>query len=278
VAAHAVEWLGPLLPLSGDGHQDREFNRGIKEWWYTTAGNFLKKAHQRVVCEWFPRLGLKLLMLVDPSKRVGAVAASPALEWVVELTWLRARLGDDGFRALAASPHTHRLSRLVVEKPRCGDSRLHALARSISFPNLKAIGLRDGLWGSTYTAAGLLGLLRSARLPKLDELDLSDAQGGGVEWGTLFADPAVRRLRRLRLGWGVDLDPLAACPHLTDLEACLTDSARLTEAGAIALADNPAFARLTFLQLLRLNPDRSPLGGDARRRLQERFGPALDLR
>lgn len=274
--AHGRRWLGLLWPLA-QSHYYRKFERGLWQWWYVTVNDFLKKDYQRVICEWFPRVGIDKLTLTRPSKRVKAIADSPALGWVAGLEWMEAKLNDDGFRALAASPHTARLSRLEIHNPYCSDAGLAALAGSTCYPNLRAISLNDGLRGGRYSHAGLLGLLNSSRLPKLDELDLTGAQPVNINERHLFAGRGLSRLRVLCTGDFTNLKYVAGCKHLTSLEQLHVSESNLTDKDAQTLADNPKFARLKMVVLTQMNPDIPPLGKTAEKALRDRFGDGLTL-
>src|SRR5437870_2474259 len=76
---HLSAWLGPLAPETCRNPSEKfdHFRRGLLYWWYVTAGAFLKKSHQRDVCEWFPKLGVDRIFLSEPSKRAEALAQSP---------------------------------------------------------------------------------------------------------------------------------------------------------------------------------------------------------
>lgn len=274
---HAKHWLGPLADLA-TSRWSTEFNRGFLNWWSTSAGNFLKKPHQEAVCEWFPRLGVDELSLYESSKRVSAVANSPALAWVSRFTWRDARLEDDGFAALAASPHTAQWRRLEIDKPRCTDAGLKALARSDGFPNLQALELRDGLWRGDFSAAGVRLILDSPKFPKLDELGLTGAQGHKVHHRTFWTYQNLSRLRVLWMGSNNDVKALAKCPHLTKLEELHVADSSLDEADARVLLDNPAFARLKVLSLTGMNSHRRSLGAATESALRDRFGGGLTLK
>jgi uncharacterized protein (TIGR02996 family) len=273
---HARHWLGPLVALASKYNGDA-FKRGLFERWWTSAGNFLKPPHQAAVCEWFPRLGIRSLNLSDPTKRVKLLADSPALAWATHLHWFDAKIEDDGFEALAASPHLERLTRLTIDKPRCTDAGLKVFARSKGFPNLRALGLPAGLWRGDFSSLGVRQVLDSDRFPRLDELDLSGAQAHSVTHRSLWTYKSLSRLRVLHLGFDNDMKALAKCPHLTNLEELHVSESTMTDADARTLADNPAFARLKVLELTELNSSGPPLGFRAEKALRDRFGDRLTL-
>jgi uncharacterized protein (TIGR02996 family) len=274
---HARHWLGPLWELTAM-IRDREFKRGLLDWWHTTAGNFLKKPHQQVVCEWFPQLGIDRLALSENSKRVRAVADSPALAWVSAFQWFDSRIEDDGFEALATAPHTERLSKFLIDKPRCSDTGLKAFAKSTGYPNLRSFGLHDGLWRGKFTDAGIRLILNSRNFPHLNELILSGAHTYSVASRSLFECEALNRLRSLRIGAGSDLKHLVTCAHLTALETLHVYDSVLRDDDARLFIDNPAFARLRAVALDDINSYHSPLGNKAERALRDRFGDGLKLK
>jgi uncharacterized protein (TIGR02996 family) len=274
--AHARHWLGGLWVFTAD-ERDRDFRRGLLDWWYTTAGNFLKKPHQKAVCEWFPRVGIDRLALNETTKRVQQLAASPALAWATTFHWFDARIEDDGFVALATSPHLARISRLVIDKPRCSDAGLKAIANSPGLPNLRVLGLHDGLWRGRFTDAGLRVLLNSNRQPKLCELDLSGAQTHAVGGRSLFTCPALSRLRTLRVGFDTNQHWLAVCPHLTSLEELWVSDSKMSDKEARLLADNPALTRTRRVSLSNMNSSGPPLSAKAEQALRDRFGDGFSL-
>lgn len=276
---HAEHWIGPLDGLpTGTTHNRDKFARGILVWWYTSAGNFLKKPHQEAVCEWFPRLGVDLLVLCENSKRVSAVANSPALAWVTRFRWRDSRLEDDGFAALAASPHAARWRSLDIDKPRCSDAGLKALANSDGFPDLRAFELEDGLWRGKFSAAGVRQILDSPKFPKLDELGLTGAHKHAVTHSTLWTYRSLSRLRVLRLGSNNDMKGLAKCPHLTNLEELHVAGSTLDDVTARVLLDNPAFARLKVLELRDMNPYHARLDDEVEMALFDRCGDGLTVK
>jgi uncharacterized protein (TIGR02996 family) len=274
---HLNHWLGPMIELPQRYRRPHEFSRGLYDQCFVTPGDFLKKAYQAAACVQFPLLGVERLVLYETTKRVAALAQSPALAWIATLRWLDAKIEDDGFAALAASPHLERLSHLVIGKPRCSDAGLKALAKSKGFPNLRTLGLQDGLWRGAFSAAGVRQILDSDRFPKLNELDLSGAHSHAVTHRALFTYPSLSRLRVFLVGFDTDMQALAKCPHLTNLEELHVADSTLTDADAHVLADNPAFARLKVIALTDMNTYAPPLGAAAEKALRKRFGNHLTL-
>ena len=276
---HAPHWLGPLWELTGSpsSYRARDFDRGLLYWWYSTAGTFLKKSQQAAVCAQFPLLGVRMLMLTDSSKRAQAVADSPAIAWVCNFYWQRSRLDDDSVRALAASPHTVRLSALGIDHPHCSNTGLKALAQSTCLPNLRRFDLTDGLWGGKYNHAGVLQILNSDRLARLCELNLDGNQPSGFEDAPFFRDEGLTRLCVLWYHSRTEMRHLVACTHLTNLEELLIGDSHVTDADVRTLLDNPTFAKLKKLALNSLNSNQPPLSDEVEQRLRDRFATGLTL-
>ena len=189
--------MGPLWELTGEGYRDRDFDRGLLYWWYTTAGTFVRKAHQKAVCEQFPRLGVSRLMLTEKSARAKAVAI-PGESNGCPRSPGGSQLDDDGFRGLGRiAPYVPPLG--TGDRPPAfwgrfapGHSR-----KSTRWSNLRRFGLTEGSWGGGYTYRGVLDLLNSDRFPRLSELNLSGTQPSNFEHASFYADPGLRRLRIL---------------------------------------------------------------------------------
>lgn len=274
---HARAWMGPLWEMTGDGYRAREFDRGLLRWWYTTAGGFLKKSQQTVLCEWFPRLGVATLMLTEKSARAKHVAQSPALGWASCLSWRRSQLNDEALQALAASPHASRISVLDIDHPHCTDSGLEALAVSTCWPNLQRLGLSDGHRGGRYTHAGVLAVLNSPHFPHLGELNLSGTQPDAFENAAFYDNEGLRRLRQLWRGPDVRMRDFASCAHFTALEEVFAAEISLDDETAEILLANPAFVRLQKVTFYAINPRLRPLSPAVEQKLRDRFGTGLKL-
>ncbi|WP_439631823.1 TIGR02996 domain-containing protein [Gemmata sp.] len=271
---HVRAWLGPLAPLNSM----HEFNRGLLEHWYCTAGAFLKKDHQRALAERLPLVGAHTLLLTGRTARPGAVAGSAALEWFAELCWLGGKLDDAGLRELARSPCGARLSRVLVTDLRCTNAGLAALAKSAAFPNLRTVGLRAGSPRVAYTHRGVLRVLESARFPRLESLDLLDRLPAGFDQPAFYNEPVLSRVRVLWAPSGGDTSALCRCRRLTNLESLRISSSTVTDDDARALLDNPAFARLKVLELWNNKTAGPQLSEGVTEQLRERFGENLSVR
>lgn len=271
---HVAAWLGPLAEFC----KLDLFERGLLAGWHATSAAFLAKTHQVAVRAGFPNVGIDALQLSESSKRGKDVAASPALEWVGQLCWLRAGIGDDGMKALADSPHTFRVSKFLVTNPGCTNDGVRAFARSKCWPNLRSFGIRGDTRNDRYGYGAATALLASDRLPKLDAIDLGGTWlDGTIDKSKFYSHPGLARLRSLRLEGPADVAALAMSPHPTGLEALYVAYADIDAAAALALADSPAFAKLKKVTLYGINTYQPRLSEAATGRLRDRFGDGLVL-
>jgi uncharacterized protein (TIGR02996 family) len=156
---------------------------------------------------------------------------------------LTGNYGDSDFVRLAKCQYFPNLQELEIGNhirlmPFDGANVLQAFARSHHFPALRRIefGEADGLG---YSAAGVLELIRSPHLPRLEyvgiglgEDDLAMDESAFVR--DLAALPEAARLRILRLDnlrlTDDDVKPLLTSPHLAGLEMLNMDGNRLSKA------------------------------------------------
>ena len=273
--AHAGAWMGPLWGFTTD-QRARTFDRGLLECWHSPADAFLRM-QQQMVSKWFSRVGVVRLALGESNQphlaphRIKALVDSPALAWVAQFSWHRGYLNDADLRIIALSPHTSRWSRFEFSHPHCSDAGMEALADSRSFPNLRGFALNGGVYGARFSTRGILSILNSERLPKLDRLEVTGALPGSYKIGELFLDPALERLRVLCQGSLTNLSELVSCPHLTNLETLVVIDSVITDANIQTFLDNPAFAKLRSLTLYNINDHHAPLSIQAEERLRERF-------
>ncbi|MCE9560838.1 MAG: hypothetical protein K8U57_02165 [Planctomycetes bacterium] len=125
-----------------------------------------------------------------------------------------------------------------------------------------------------FTAAGVLTLLNSARLPGLTAFDVSGPTAETFGAAEFFADAGLAKLTRLTLKVRVSLADVIACPRLAHLRKFRLDDTDLTEGDANSLLASPTFARLTNLTLW----TRGPLPHGFEGKLRARFGDNLWLR
>ncbi|HUR52977.1 MAG TPA: TIGR02996 domain-containing protein [Gemmataceae bacterium] len=275
---HAKHWLGPLWPIIQKGWGDELdgvglFRRGLLFWWYVAPKQFLQKSHQKAVREWFPLVGINDLTMHTRATQCAGVAASPALAWAPEFAWDEGKIDDAGLSALAASPHFTRLSTFSVDQNVVTDKGLREFADTATMPNLRTFKLWSGN-KAKYTAAGMLALVSSKRFPNLCDLELECGQPNSLKWAELFADPRVKRLKRLMIGWKGDIAAAVRSPNLSGLEELGGNDVTFTEADADALLANPAFAGLKRFHLESLDVKLTPV---IKKKLRERFGDGLSL-
>lgn len=270
---HAAHWLGPLADLIADGWDDTIddvglFRRGLLFWWRASPKHFVQKTHQKAVCEWFPLVGVNELSIVGPAKQCAAVAASPALRWVPKFEWEQGKVDDAGLTALAKSPHFAHVSTFGFDEVKFTDRGLEKFAETATMPNLRTFKLWAG-GKAKYTTAGVLTLLGSKRFPNLCDLELECDQPKSMKWKELFADPRVKRLKRLMIGWKCDIAAAVRSPNLTGLEELGGNDVTFTPADADALLANPALAGLKRFHLESLDV---PLTAAVKKKLRARFG------
>jgi uncharacterized protein (TIGR02996 family) len=279
LVAHESAWTDPLRRHC---HVQRcRFRGGFVERVVISVEDFLAEAERlftlapvREVCflpyGHLPRSADSLPQLAD----------SPHLQRLSAVDLSSFYLDESGARALAGSPHLTRLEtlRLNVSGPAfCG-----ILADA---PFLGRLGTL-GLTGFDPTAAGLALLLRSPRLAKLTQLQLSNGnssgrsrrrssaelwpRGGATHLAGLttlvlsgwpmerhdlqaLAAASLPRLRTLDLSGdrlcAESVRLLADAPLLAGLEALNLSSNRLGDAGVKALAASPHLGRLARLDL-----------------------------
>jgi uncharacterized protein (TIGR02996 family) len=215
LAEHWGEWAGPLV---GRVHR-WQFRRGFVEQVSVKAGRFLKEA------KW----------LLD---------FAPIRELRVDFPEL------EDMRAVLASKHIRRITRLDLDGARLGNAGAALLADSPNLAGLTDLSLRFNEIGS----AGLLALARSTHLRSLRSLNLSDFNS--------LRRPAFRpfvsecRLPSLeRLHWDGGIGPtevraLLSAPLAGQLTYLFLSAKKLGPKGLRLLAESAAFPRLTELGLL----------------------------
>jgi hypothetical protein len=180
-----------------------------------------------------------------------AFARAANMAHLSALELLEVRFTDAGLRYFAARTETAQLRTLIIT-PHGG----------LSVPRTK------------FTAAGVLAMLNSPRLPRLDRLDLEVNTPARFGLEALFADPGLKKLRVLNLEFPVPAAVVFACPHLTNLRTLHLEDTTATPADVDALLASPAFAQLKELTLAL--PGRLPQA--SAKKLRARFGPDLVLK
>ena len=273
---HAKHWLGPLWPHilkagADDFGGETLFRRGLLFWWYATPKHFLQKAHQEAIREWFPLVGINELTMNTPVSLCADIATSPALQWVPEFGWEEANMDDASLTALAASPHFTRLSSFGFDGNKLTDRGLAKFAETATMPNLRTFKLWNGE-KAKYTAGGVLDLLASKRFPKLCEIELECDQPKSLKWSELFADPRMKRLKRLTIGWNGDAAGAVRSPNLSGLDELAVNEVKFTAADADALLTNPSLKNLKRFVLDTIDGELAP---GIEKKLRARFGDGL---
>lgn len=163
------------------------------------------------------------------------------------------RVGDDGMRALAESPHTAGLHTLDVSGNAVTDVGVRAVAESKSLSRLHTFRVFANPIGDAGVAALVESPLLGRLLAKAPVLDLRDnmvSAAGAVE---IASSPHVVAVERLNLSgnWLGDagLLALAESPHLGRLRRLAVGRNHVGDKGAVGLARSPLMTRLTHLDL-----------------------------
>lgn len=245
---HMAHTLAAIALPPGFGWHSFEFRRGFP--W--AVGAWRADAFAGRAADLFAAAPVQCLnVTADPRPSLAGFAACPHLDRVVRLSFAFGHFGPADMARLGESPHAARLAELAFEQDGIDPDGLQALASSPLFPRLHALELRQNV---------------------IPPALLADA---------LAAAPEACELRRLSLPYArvtrYDARHLFALPLLAGLESLdLSDNPDLGVEGARALAESPAFPRLTTLNLSRTLP-----GVPGVRALAERDGAAelrsLDL-
>ncbi|MFO0847426.1 MAG: TIGR02996 domain-containing protein [Gemmataceae bacterium] len=163
------------------------------------------------------------------------------------------RVGDDGLKALAESPHAAGLHTLDVSGNAVTDVGVRAAAEPKSFARLHTFRV----FANPIGDAGVSALVRSPLLARLLEkvavLDLRDNQITAAGAAALVSSPFAAAIERLNLSgnWLGDagLLALAESPHLGRLRRLTVGRNHVGDQGAVGLARSPLMSRLTHLDL-----------------------------
>ena len=274
--AHRKAWLKPLTAidkkLTGDFIY---FNRGLLAYLFVTTSDFLLKSWQTALPDALAAVGVEELCFYFPTKRSKDFAASPALRWVARVQYPGA--DDAGLVAFGRASNLDHLSGLELQEVRFSDAGLRSFAETTAMTRLRSLTIttEGGLTDirPKFTAAGILALLGSHHLPRLDALDIGGISAARFDTAMFFADAGLKRLTALTLGCRVPLADVVACPHLSNLRRLTLEDCVMTDADANALLTSPTFANLTALVLTLP----TPLSAATEKKLNKRFGKGLML-
>lgn len=176
---------------------------------------------------------------------------------------------------LFALPVLHGLEELDLgDNPDLGPEGAKALAESGVVRGLAVLKLAKTLPG----VPGVRALTETSGLAGVRWLDLSANRLGPTAVGLLAGSRHARGLRVLDLSDNPDLgdrgaEALAGSRHLAGLIELVLRDGGIGDAGAVALAESPHLDGLLRLDLR--SSSKRPFGAEARRRLEERFGPRV---
>jgi uncharacterized protein (TIGR02996 family) len=146
---------------------------------------------------WPSHLSVLKISFAEAMKAGGAqaLAESPCLGQLTELSCYLTAFGDGGLQALAASRHLTKLRELTLVKNRIGDAGVQALTAAPWWGRLTALRLGD----NRITSAGVAALLESPGLRSVRCLDLHDNRINDNGALALAASPHLRNVRKLHL-------------------------------------------------------------------------------
>jgi uncharacterized protein (TIGR02996 family) len=273
---HQNAWLAPLEAADAWApRQDTDFTRGLLKYLFLDTSDFLLKARQAALPDALAATGLEELCFFSATKRIADLAGSPALRWVARVQYPGA--DDAALGAFARAPNMAHLSGLELEGVRFTDAGLRAFADTTGTANLRAVIItpRGGLSEpkTRFSAAGVLALFNSRRLPRLDRLDLAVSTGARFDTQAFFADAGLKKLRELSFQVPVPAAQVVSCPHLVNLRVLHLEDTTVTPADVDALLASPTFAQLKELSLAL--PGRVPSA--SAKKLRARFGTGLKL-
>jgi uncharacterized protein (TIGR02996 family) len=271
---HRFTWLMPLLEvdprLDGEGIA---FRRGLLAYLFFDTSAFLSKTVRSTLPDALAAVGVESLCFFSPTKRISDFVSAPALRWGARLQYPGP--DDAMLAAVGAATECAHLSELKFDEVSITDAGLKAFAASTGTARLRTVHISTS--GSLtqkkpkFTAAGVLALLHSDRLPRLDTLEL-DTGTSRFDLGPLFADPALQRLTKLWLDSRTPLADVVASPHLTNLSVLVLLNTQVAPEAVEKLV-GPAFAKLNEVFLR----TRDPLPAATAKKLRKRFGDGLLL-
>jgi uncharacterized protein (TIGR02996 family) len=292
-----------LLQRHGDAWIDPAFRRWAQRWRFERGFVIWARVEAR---HWVDGAAamlrhaplLRAAHLVGVWNCLPAVAQSPQLALLSELSILEQAVGNEGSRVLASSPRLASLTALRLQGDRIEQEGVQALAASsyltrlteLSLPRNFAgsVGVRAlaasrnltrltelDLTGNMVDAEPAMELAASANLARLAWLSLSDNPIGPRGARALATSPVLERLQGLVLrgaGLGDDGARALAEGRWPALRRLYLAHNRIGDAGARALAASPHLAGLDRLELAN-----NPIRRAAAAALRERFGDRVRL-
>ena len=153
-------WTAPVKGLVAGV----EFRRGHLDAVSVDAEQFLRDGE-----ELFRRLPIRKIRLLNGSRSLARIAASPLLDSICELDLASTELGNGGLNILLRSPHLRTIESLDLGFNGLDDRGAALLAETTSLPALKILSLSDNRIGGE----GVRRLTESAWFPQIQWLDLT---------------------------------------------------------------------------------------------------------
>jgi uncharacterized protein (TIGR02996 family) len=146
---------------------------------------------------WPAQLSVLGIGFAEAMKAAGAqaLAESPYLGQLTELSCYLCPFGDGGLQALAACPRLTNLRELTLVNTRIGDAGVQALTAAPWWGRLTTLGLDR----NRITAAGVAALVNSPGLRSLRKLDLGDNRINDEGALAMAASANLRSVRKLHL-------------------------------------------------------------------------------
>ena len=180
LAQHQAEWTAPVRSLA----ETPLLLRGLVEGVTLPAAKFLSVAPQL-----YKIAPIRQVILVDTGAAISEIAKSRYLDQLASIIFYNrsksAGIGDAGARALAASPHVHRLKRLGLQANDLGADGIDAIAGSKHLKNLIYVELGGNRVPSpieSYGVDGMTGLVVHQGASLEAEGQTLEAKYGRLAW------------------------------------------------------------------------------------------------
>jgi uncharacterized protein (TIGR02996 family) len=276
--AHKVAWVKPLAPFAvkvfGVEPAEIAWSRGLLRYLMVRTAEFMNKECQKQLPDALAAVGVEAFHFYSTTARFKVLAAAPAIRWTTSVSYHEA--DDAALAAFGASPEWAHLSRMTFDVAKVTDAGLEAFAQDAGQTRLRQFGCSTSggmnKVRGKYTAAGLIAILDSGRFPLLDALDLEGDAPPKFDFAALLWAPAMKRIRTLRLGSGVEMAAVAVSPSLTGLRELAVNSGRITDPDAKTLLNSPVLANLTKLEMYGMNWGHPRLSKSVEDKLRARFG------
>lgn len=180
LSQHETEWTREVAQIAAHLSIARGFVEGVT----LDAPRFFD-----AVPRLYKLAPIRKLVLVDAGPLAEKIAQSPLLDQIVSLIFYNQSkthpIGDDGLRALAASPHVKRMKRLGLTSNDIGPTGLEALAESKRMPELIHVelgGNRIEPPFETYGTDNMTGLVNRQGIELPEAGRQLEAKYGQLAW------------------------------------------------------------------------------------------------